>query len=71
MYKLFTHQMTLHLISIWFQTKRKPRPVMHIINPVVTPVIMSSFLEDFKSLIIPLLSLLTKVISSLRDKKND
>lgn len=33
--------------------------------------VMSSFLEDLKSLINPLITLLTKVISSLLDKKND
>ncbi|KAL4136317.1 hypothetical protein QTP88_007865 [Uroleucon formosanum] len=33
--------------------------------------VMSSFLDEFKALIHPLLALLTKVISSLLDKKND
>lgn len=33
--------------------------------------VMSSFIDEFKALIHPLLALLTKVISSLLDKKND
>lgn len=34
-------------------------------------LLMTSFLNDFKTLINPLISLLTKVISSLLDKKNE
>lgn len=34
-------------------------------------VLMSSFLNDYKTLIDSLISLLTKVIFSLLDKKND
>lgn len=43
-----------------------PSPSSPDINKVMT-----NFLEDFKALINPLISLLTKVISSLLDKRND
>lgn len=47
----------------------------HSLNPIPPDVdvnkIISSFLEEFKSPINPLLSLLTIVISNLLEKKND
>lgn len=54
-------------------SKPAPPPQVPITPPPVTDIniLMTSFLNEFKTLINPLISLLTKVITSLLDKKND
>jgi len=50
-----------------------PPPVLDT-SPHLAPDItamLASFMNDFKSLINPLISLLTKIISNLLDKKNE
>ncbi|KAL4092127.1 hypothetical protein QTP88_026686 [Uroleucon formosanum] len=54
-------------------SKPVPPPQVPLTSPTVTDIntLMASFLNEFKTLINPLISLLTKVITTLLDKKND
>ncbi|KAL4084985.1 hypothetical protein QTP88_027838 [Uroleucon formosanum] len=54
-------------------SKPVPPPQVPLTPPPVTDIntLMASFLNEFKTLINPLISLLTKVITTLLDKKND
>lgn len=53
------------------QSNTHPHPSTPLSPEADVNKILSSFLEKFESLISPLLTLLTKVISNLLDKKND
>ena len=53
------------------QSNTHPHPSTPLSPEADVNKILSSFLEKFESLISPLLSLLTKVISNLLDNKND
>lgn len=54
-------------------SKPAPSPQVPFTPPPATDIntIMTSFLSELKTLINPLIFLLTKVITSLLDKKND